>query len=184
MLSEAGSENIEDTNPAVVNPEGVEYLFDEGTTVAGKPELVLLTPQASLQARLSGGVAIINRADAAIRAARTLRRLGIRSVGIYTPFDGPAAPHVLACDASIPVSSYVNREEVLSAIIASGCNAVLPGWGFLSEVRFIAHSVSKSTRPSSFRVDISVMYINSWVIKTFRLIIGPVSSKLCNCVLV
>src|SRR3954452_25305378 len=62
---------------------------------------------------------------------RTLRRLGIRSVAIYTDADA-GAPHVREADEALRVSSYLSIEEIVAA--ASGrADAGHPGYGFLSE---------------------------------------------------
>ncbi|HTL39990.1 MAG TPA: biotin carboxylase N-terminal domain-containing protein [Pseudolysinimonas sp.] len=77
-------------------------------------------------------VLIANRGEIAVRVTRTLRRLGIRSVAIFTEADAMAG-HVRAADIALPVGSYLDIAEVVAAAVASGAQAIHPGYGFLSE---------------------------------------------------
>ncbi len=87
-------------------------------------------------------VLIANRGEIARRVGRTLRRLGISSVAVYSDADRFTRP-VLEADEAVrlgpaPASdSYLNVEAVIAACKATGAQAVHPGYGFLSEnVRF------------------------------------------------
>src|SRR6266853_5777209 len=83
-------------------------------------------------------VLIANRGEIACRIIRTLRRLGIGSVAVYSEADRHAA-HVLEADESVCVGpppareSYLDAERILNAVYAMGAQAVHPGYGFLSE---------------------------------------------------
>ena len=77
-------------------------------------------------------VLIANRGEIARRVIRTLRRLGIRSVAIYTPPDRDA-PFVSEADDAIAVGSYLDVGEVVAAATRAGAQALHPGYGFLSE---------------------------------------------------
>ncbi len=83
-------------------------------------------------------ILIANRGEIACRVAATCRRLGIRSVAIYSDADANAK-HVLACDEAVhiggaaPRESYLRGERVIAAALATGAQAVHPGYGFLSE---------------------------------------------------
>src|SRR6266404_894213 len=83
-------------------------------------------------------ILIANRGEIACRVAATCRRLGIRTVAVYSDADTHAR-HVAACDeaihigASAPRESYLRYERVLEAAKASGAQAIHPGYGFLSE---------------------------------------------------
>src|SRR6185503_13054321 len=74
----------------------------------------------------------------ACRVARTARRLGIRTVAVYSDADAHAA-HVAACDESVhiggarPQESYLRGDVIIEAARRTGATAVHPGYGFLSE---------------------------------------------------
>jgi 3-methylcrotonyl-CoA carboxylase alpha subunit len=83
-------------------------------------------------------ILIANRGEIACRVARTARRLGIRTVAVYSEADARAL-HVAMCDEAIligpphPRESYLRMDRILDAAIKSGAQAVHPGYGFLSE---------------------------------------------------
>ena len=79
-------------------------------------------------------VLIANRGEIARRVIRTLDRLGIASVAIYTDADRDA-PHVREATVAVPVVSYLDLEAVLGAATAGPhpADALHPGYGFLSE---------------------------------------------------
>ena len=80
-------------------------------------------------------ILIANRGEIACRVAATCRRLGIRTVAVYSDADANAK-HVLACDeavaigAAAPRESYLRGERVIAAALATGAQAVHPGYGF------------------------------------------------------
>ena len=83
-------------------------------------------------------ILIANRGEIACRVSATARRLGLRTVAVYSDADANAQ-HVLACDeavhigASSPKESYLRGDRVIAAALATGAQAVHPGYGFLSE---------------------------------------------------
>ena len=83
-------------------------------------------------------ILIANRGEIACRVAATARRLGIRTVAVYSDADANAR-HVRACDeavhigASAPRESYLQWQRIIDAALATGAQAVHPGYGFLSE---------------------------------------------------
>src|SRR5574343_1318087 len=83
-------------------------------------------------------ILIANRGEIACRVAATARRLGVRTVAVYSDADA-RAKHVAACDeavhigASAPRESYLRWERILEAAQATGAQAIHPGYGFLSE---------------------------------------------------
>ena len=81
---------------------------------------------------------IANRGEIACRVARTARRMGIRTVAVYSDADAHAA-HVAACDEALhiggsrPQESDLRGDVILEAAKRTGADAVHPGYGFLSE---------------------------------------------------
>jgi 3-methylcrotonyl-CoA carboxylase alpha subunit len=83
-------------------------------------------------------ILIANRGEIACRVAATARKLGIRTVAVYSDADAQAR-HVRACDEAVhiggaaPRESYLRGERVIAAAKATGAEAIHPGYGFLSE---------------------------------------------------
>jgi acetyl/propionyl-CoA carboxylase alpha subunit/acetyl-CoA carboxylase carboxyltransferase component len=80
---------------------------------------------------------IANRGEIAIRIARTATTLGLETVALYSA-DDAEAPHVAAADRAVALAgegpaAYLAIDAVLAAAGAAGCDAVHPGYGFLSE---------------------------------------------------
>ncbi len=82
-------------------------------------------------------ILVANRGEIAVRIVRACRELGIKSVAIYTDADRNAL-HVKKADeayniGSDPVLGYLNAHNIVNLAVASGCDALHPGYGFLSE---------------------------------------------------
>ena len=83
-------------------------------------------------------ILIANRGEIACRVAATARRMGIKTVAVYSDADA-SAKHVTACDEAVhiggsaPKDSYLQWERILAAAKQTGAEAIHPGYGFLSE---------------------------------------------------
>lgn len=83
-------------------------------------------------------VLIANRGEIAVRIAKTLNRMGVESVAVYSDADRNSA-HVSACDTAVclggntAAESYLQADRIIAAAIETGAEAVIPGYGFLSE---------------------------------------------------
>ncbi len=83
-------------------------------------------------------VLIANRGEIAVRIIRACREMGIETVAVYSEADREAL-HTQLADEAICIGpapsadSYLNMEQIISATIVSGADAIHPGFGFLSE---------------------------------------------------
>jgi urea carboxylase len=83
-------------------------------------------------------ILIANRGAISCRIARTLKRMGIRSVAVHSDADRHSQ-HVLDADEAVRLGpppageSYLKIERILDAARATGAQAIHPGYGFLSE---------------------------------------------------
>ena len=92
---------------------------------------------------------IANRGEIACRVAATARRLGIRTIAVYSDADAQAR-HVAACDQAVhiggaePRASYLRADAILDAARRTGAQAVHPGYGFLSENENFAQACAEA----------------------------------------
>ncbi len=92
---------------------------------------------------------IANRGEIAVRIIRACREQAIRTVAIYSEVDAQAQ-HVRLADeayhvgAAAPDESYLNGAKIIEIALRAGCNAVHPGYGFLSEAADFAQAVEQA----------------------------------------
>ncbi|MER9942078.1 acetyl/propionyl/methylcrotonyl-CoA carboxylase subunit alpha [Mesorhizobium sp. M0092] len=83
-------------------------------------------------------ILIANRGEIACRVIRTARRMGVRSVAVYSDADARAL-HVETADEAVHIGpspageSYLRGNKIIAAALATGAEAIHPGYGFLSE---------------------------------------------------
>ena len=93
-----------------------------------------------------GSLLIANRGEIACRIIRTARRLGVRTVAVYSDADAGAL-HVRQADFAVHIGaspareSYLDGDRIIAAALASGAAAIHPGYGFLSENADFAENV-------------------------------------------
>jgi propionyl-CoA carboxylase alpha chain len=94
-------------------------------------------------------ILIANRGEIAVRIMRTCKKMGLKTVAVYSEADTNAM-HVKEADEAIYIGaspsskSYLNIDSILAAIDSSGAQAVHPGYGFLSENAEFARRVQQA----------------------------------------
>ena len=94
-------------------------------------------------------ILIANRGEIACRVAATARRMGVKTVAVYSDADA-RAKHVQACDEAVhvggsaPKDSYLQWQRIIDAAKATGAQAIHPGYGFLSENEAFANACAEA----------------------------------------
>lgn len=93
-------------------------------------------------------ILIANRGEIAVRIIRTCKELGIEAVAVYSDVDSTSL-HVQLADYAVCIGSakaadsYLNMKNILTAATSLGCDAIHPGFGFLSENSTFARLVEE-----------------------------------------
>ncbi|HPC70898.1 MAG TPA: biotin carboxylase N-terminal domain-containing protein, partial [Treponema sp.] len=91
---------------------------------------------------------IANRGEIAVRVIRTCREMGIETVAVYSTADKEnlhvkLADHAVCIGPPPSAKSYLVKENLIMAALKTGCQAIHPGVGFLSENADFARAVQK-----------------------------------------
>ena len=91
---------------------------------------------------------IANRGEIAVRITRTAKRLGLRTIAIYTASDAASA-HVSGADESLLLSgpdstAYLDGKQIVRLAKSKNVDAIIPGYGFLSENAEFAMKVAEA----------------------------------------
>ena len=94
-------------------------------------------------------ILIAHRGEIACRVAATAKRLGVKTVAVYSEADA-SAKHVAACDEAVLIGSAAAKEsyllghKIIEVALATGAEAIHPGYGFLSENAEFADACAKA----------------------------------------
>ncbi|OTG80417.1 urea carboxylase [Acinetobacter sp. ANC 4558] len=107
-------------------------------------------------------VLVANRGEIAVRAIRTLKKLGIKSIAVYSDIDR-FAQHVLDADIAISLQgielehTYLNIDRLMDIAKETGAQAIFPGYGFLSESADFAQRCEQNNLvfigPTAFQIE-------------------------------
>ncbi|OUW42283.1 MAG: hypothetical protein CBD40_01780, partial [Gammaproteobacteria bacterium TMED180] len=112
--------------------------------------------------RLLKKLLVANRGEIALRIMKTAKKMGLSTVAVYTEAD-QLSPHVNYANQSVNIGkgpiadSYLSTEKIIEVALSTECDAVHPGYGFLSENSDFAEACEKAkltfVGPSSKAID-------------------------------
>ncbi|MBF6609498.1 MAG: biotin carboxylase, partial [Flavobacterium sp.] len=94
-------------------------------------------------------ILVANRGEIAIRVMKTARKMGIKTVAVYSSADRNA-PHVRYADEAVFIGpapsseSYLSVEKIINAALSTNADAIHPGYGFLSENADFSEEASRN----------------------------------------
>ncbi|HMG14097.1 MAG TPA: biotin carboxylase N-terminal domain-containing protein, partial [Saprospiraceae bacterium] len=94
-------------------------------------------------------ILVANRGEIALRIMKTIRKMGIQSVAVYSEIDRNA-PHVLYADEAVCIGpapssqSYLRADHIIEIAIQLDVDGIHPGYGFLSENAEFSEKVNKA----------------------------------------
>jgi len=115
-------------------------------TIPGHP---LWAPLGRRVERMFKRILIANRGEIALRVIRSAREMGLESIAVYSEADARAL-HTRMADVAVPLGgklpseSYLDMDKILAAARETGAEAILPGYGFLSENAEFARRVEEA----------------------------------------
>ena len=95
-------------------------------------------------------ILIANRGEIALRIIRCAREMDIETVIVYSTADKDSLP-VMGANYSVcigpesPAKSYLNQDAIIEAALRMECDAIHPGYGFLSEMRNLPANANRIT---------------------------------------
>jgi acetyl-CoA carboxylase biotin carboxylase subunit len=108
-------------------------------------------------------ILVANRGEIALRVMRTARRMGIKTVAVYSEVDR-RSPHVLFADEAVCIGpppssqSYLMGQKIIEVALSLGVDGIHPGYGFLSENAAFAQAVTDAgiifIGPSPYSIEV------------------------------
>ena len=115
--------------------------------------------------KLFNKILIANRGEIACRVIKTCRRLGIKTVAVYSDPDARAL-HVRMADEAVHIGpaassdSYLRMDRIMQAVKDTGADAVHPGYGFLSENRDFSQALKVCFHLALFLSELKVYFFS------------------------
>ena len=133
-------------------------------------------------------VLIANRGEIAVRAIRTLKKMGVTSIAVYSETDR-YAQHVIDADIAVslegtkPSDTYLSIEKLIAAAKNTGAEAIFPGYGFLSESADFARACEENNIAFMGPTAEQILEFNPDLKNFIKLIFIPpiLRQRICRC---